>query len=223
MSDETIKVVVADDQTLYRDALVNLIQLWPEFEVVGQASNGREAVSLCTFIKPDLALLDIQMPEMDGVEAAGRILEQLPDMPVIMLTVATDPPTVLNSIHKNVRGYLLKDTPAEVLRQKMLEALQGNIVISDVVNATIVLEVNRHRHALASRTTEEQAMVDSLTKRELEVLHCMAEGASNEDIASELYLSLSTVKKQVASIMRKLDADNRVQAVMKAYRLGIVE
>ena len=132
-NDKKIRVVVADDQLLYRDALVNLIQLWPEFEVVGQASNGREAVLACAFQKPDLVLLDIQMPELDGISAARQIKEQLPDTPIIMLTVATDPPTVLDSLREDVRGYLLKDTPANLLHEKMLEALNGSIVISDIV------------------------------------------------------------------------------------------
>lgn len=222
-SQAAIRVVVADDQLLYRDALVNLIELWPEFQVVGQASNGREAIAVCAIQKPDLVLLDIQMPELDGVSAAREIRRQFPDTPIIMLTVATDPPTVLESLRQEVRGYLLKDTPADLLREKMLEALDGAIVISDIVNTTIVKEVNSHRRSAQSLSEEEQRMVDSLTKRDSEVLRLLAEGHSNEEIAAKLYLSLSTVKKQVASIMRKLQADNRVQIVSKAYRMGLVE
>jgi len=222
-NDKKIRVVVADDQLLYRDALVNLIQLWPEFEVVGQASNGREAVLACAFQKPDLVLLDIQMPELDGISAARQIKEQLPDTPIIMLTVATDPPTVLDSLREDVRGYLLKDTPANLLHEKMLEALNGSIVISDIVNTTIVKEVNSHKRSTSVLSADEKKMADSLSTREREVLQLLADGKSNEEIATALYLSVSSVKKQVASIRRKLQADNRVQVVSKSYRMGLVE
>ena len=222
-NDKKIRVVVADDQLLYRDALVNLIQLWPEFEVVGQAANGREAVSACVFQRPDLVLLDIQMPELDGISAARQIKEKLPETPIIMLTVATDPPTVLDSLRQDVRGYLLKDTPADLLREKMLEALDGSIVISDVVNTTIVKEVNSHKRSASVLSADERKMADSLSGREREVLQLLADGKSNEEIAAVLYLSVSSVKKQVASIMRKLQVDNRVQVVSKAYRMGLVE
>ena len=218
-----IRIVIADDQLLYRDALVNLIELWPEFEVVGQAANGHEAVAVCVFQKPDLVLLDVQMPELDGVSAAKEIHELFPDLPIIMLTVATDPPTVLDALRQNVRGYLLKDTSADVLHAKMHEALDGSIVISDVVNTTIIKEVNKRKRSADSMGAEDRKIAELLTGREMEVLQLLSEGKSNEDIAAELYLSLSTVKKQVASIMRKMQADNRVQVVSKAYRMGIVE
>ena len=220
---KTIRVVVVDDQVLYRECLVNLIDLWPEFTVVGQAADGRQAIRMCCELHPDVILLDVQMPGMSGIEAAEIISKSAPDIAIIMLTVETASQTVLDSLQMGVGGYLLKDTPADKLRSKIHSVLQGTIAISDAVNVSIVEEVNRLRHATTNRSRDDQRAVNSLTKREIEVLYLVAEGKSNEEIASELYLSVSTVKKQVASIMQKFGATNRVQIASKAFKLGLVE
>jgi DNA-binding NarL/FixJ family response regulator len=160
---------------------------------------------------------------MNGVEAGGLIRKNVRQTVIIMLTVETDSRLVLDSIQCCVNGYLLKDTPADRLREKIHIALQGAMVISDAVSSSIVDEVNRLRHASSIRPRESNVVMGSLTQREKEVLYLVAEGCSNEEIAGELFLSMSTVKKQVASIMQKFGATNRVQLATKAIKMGLVE
>lgn len=221
MNDETTKVVLVDDQTLYRESLRMLMEHWPEFSVVGDASNGKESVELCPKIAPDLVLMDVQMPIMNGIEAAIAIHRTLPQTTIVMLTVATDDDLVFDALKTGIKGYLLKDTPARQLRDRLHRVLQGETTISDSVTAAVVGELNRLRTASPVRHPESHAV--HLSDREVEILRLVAQGLSNEEIGARLYLSAGTVKKQLSALMQRLYLDNRVQAAVYAVRVGLVE
>ncbi len=229
--DKTIRIVLVDDQLLYREGLRGLFEHWPEFEVVGEASNGHEAVEACKRLNPDLVLMDLQMPVMDGIEAAKAIHALLPDVVVVMLTVATGDELVLSALDTGVRGYLLKDTPARQLRSRLHGILQGEMALSGAVTASVVGELTRLREcggalpSPAERDESERGPVPiaPLTQREMEILRCVAQGKSNEEISAELYLSLGTVKKQLGVIMQRLYVENRVQLAVYAVKHGLAD
>lgn len=222
------RIVLADDQTLYREGLRGLIEHWPEFEVVGDANNGREAVEVCKRKRPDIVLLDIQMPVMTGIEAARAIHEQFPDMIIVMLTVESSKDMVFDSLDAGVKGYFLKDTPARQLRSKLNGIVGGDMSLSDGITERVVTELTRLREAerkstLAQVAEEEEADSDNLTERDCIILRLIAEGKSNEEIGAELFLSLGTVKKQIANIMQKLYLENRVQLAVYAVKHHLVD
>lgn len=229
--DKTIRIVLVDDQLLYREGLRGLFEHWPEFEVVGEASNGHEAVEACKRLNPDLVLMDLQMPVMDGIEAAKAIHGLLPEAVIVMLTVATSEELVFSALDTGVRGYLLKDTPARQLRSRLHGILQGEMALSGAVTASVVGELTRLREcggalpSPAERDESERGPVPiaQLTQREMEILRCVAQGKSNEEISAELYLSLGTVKKQLGVIMQRLYAENRVQLAVYAVRHGLAD
>ena len=245
MEGKRTRLVLVDDQLLYREGLRGLIEHWPEFEVVGEASNGSEAVCLCSRCAPDLVLMDLQMPVMDGIAAAEAIHERLPDTIIVMLTVATSDELVFDALRTGIRGYLLKDTPARQLRHRLHGILQGDMALSDAVTATVVGELTRLRAAQprtgvgaggaaaagaagvggvagTQATAAGQGPAVQLTQRERDILRLVAQGKSNEEISAELYLSLGTVKKQLGMIMQRLYVENRVQLAVYAVQHNLV-
>ena len=225
-----VRVVLVDDQLLYREGLRGLFDHWPEFEVVGEASNGKEAVEECRRLAPDLILMDLQMPVMNGIEAATAIHALLPDAAIVMLTVATSEELVFSALDTGVRGYLLKDTPARQLRSRLHGILQGEMSLSGAVTASVVGELARlrERDGAAVESAEDGGEGDAspmaqLTQREIDILRCVAQGKSNEEISAELYLSLGTVKKQLGVIMQRLYVENRVQLAVYAVKHGLAD
>ncbi len=226
MGNDVTRILLVDDQVLYREALRGLIDRWDEFEVIGEASDGKEAIDLALSLEPDLILMDIRMPGMDGITAAQAVLTHKPDLPIVMLTVEADASRVFDSLQIGVRGYLLKDTPARKLRDRLRAVMQGEATLSESVTGSVFDEFARLRLGdactvpdMGRRPTWHGS--DQLTAREKDVLRLVAQGKSNEDIASELYLSLGTVKKQISAIMMRLGLDNRVQLAVYAVRAGL--
>lgn len=229
MEEKRTRLVLVDDQLLYREGLRGLIEHWPEFEVVGEASDGREAVALCARVRPDLVLMDLQMPVMNGIEAASAVHEALPDTIIVMLTVASADDLVLDALQAGIRGYLLKDAPARQLRNRLHGILQGEMALSGAVTEAVVSELSRLREVEETaklRGVDESLPADSassLTQRERDILRLVALGKSNEEIGAELYLSLGTVKKQLGVIMQRLYLENRVQLAVYAVKHGLAK
>lgn len=227
MGDTPSRILLVDDQVLYREAVRSLIDRWSEFEVVAEASDGAEAVELACALKPDLILLDVRMPKMDGVEATRWIVRHVPDAKIVMLTVESDKDHVFEALQNGARGYLLKDTPARKLHDRLRSVVQGEMALSESVTAPVVDEFARLRASAGcaasdggavSRLREDAAR---LSERDKTMLRLIAQGKTNEEIGAELYLSVGSVKKQLSSLMLQLGVDNRVQLAVYAVKAGL--
>ena len=212
----TIRVIVADDQELVRTGLSMILDAQPDIDVVGQAVNGREAVTMAQHLRPDVCLFDIRMPELDGIEAtrllAGPDVED--PLAIVVITTFDMDEYVHGALRAGARGFLLKDAGPDLLVQAIHAAAVGDALIAPSVTARLL-----SAFASGSRSTPVQP-VEPLTEREEEVLLTVARGRTNAEIAEELYISLSTVKTHLASLMNKLGARNRVEIAMWAYETG---
>ncbi len=186
------------------------LALDPEFEVVGEASNGAEAVRLAQELKPDVVLMDMLMPVMDGIEAITQIRKRLPDTEVVALTSVLEDATVVGAIRAGAIGYLLKDTESDELLRAIRAAADGQVQLSPQAAARLMREV---------RAPESP---EALTDRETDVLRLLAQGRSNKEIARELIIGEKTVKTHVSSILAKLNVPSRTQAALYAVRIGLV-
>jgi DNA-binding NarL/FixJ family response regulator len=215
----SIKVVIADDQDLIRTGLTMILNAQPDIEVIGEASNGAEAVKLARKLRPDVCLFDIRMPEMDGIEAT-RILAG-PDvddpLPIVIITTFDLDEYVYGALKAGAKGFLLKDAGPELLVQAINAAAAGDALVAPNITARLLATF-----AEARRPSEPAQPIDPLTDREEEVLIEVANGRTNAEIADDLFISLSTVKTHVASLMLKLEARNRVEIAMWAYETGRV-
>lgn len=210
-------ILLADDHTLFRDGLRALISHWPEFQVVGEAANGQEAVAQCRALAPEIVLMDIHMPVMDGVQATRQIQQASPSTAVVMLTMSVEEKELFEALKQGARGYVLKDTPARQLRERLQEVVRGEAPLSGVIAAKILAEFQRLRRGEA--TGESQL----LGEHEIQLLRLVAEGLSNEEIGVRLYLSEQTVKKQMSTVLQKLHLNNRAQAAAYAVRKGLAQ
>ena len=220
MSDDpSIRVLVADDQEIVRTGLTMILDAQPGIEVVGQAADGRQAVELARRLRPDVCLFDIRMPLMDGIEAT-RLLAG-PDvadpLAVVVITTFDLDEYVHAALRAGARGFLLKDAGPELLAQAIRAAANGDALIAPSVTSRLLAEF---AGAAAGRAPIQPT--DSLTEREEEVLLAVARGLTNSEIGETLFISLSTVKTHLASLMTKLDARNRVELAMWAYDTGRV-
>ena len=210
----TITVVIADDQPIIRAGLHTILSAHPGIEVVGQAANGREAVDLARRLRPDVCLLDIRMPGLDGIEAT-RLLAG-PDvadpLAVVILTTFDTDEHIYGALRAGARGFLLKGAPPQQLVQALEAAVSGDALIDPGVTARLLAGF-----AVQGRARTPVQPVEALTSREEDVLLAVARGHTNAEIAGELYISMSTVKFHVASLMTKLGARNRVELVIWAY------
>lgn len=214
-----IRVLLVDDQPLFRYALADLIAEQADLEVVGQAENGVQAVEQASALLPDIVVLDIEMPVMDGVEAARLIRERLPQVRVVMLTVDDDDDHLLNAVRLGVHGYLLKDLRPEELYDQLRAVMRDE-------NPVSALLVGRLLAALrggdpAQHHPSETAAKTSLSQRELEILRLVADGCSNREIARSLSITEGTVKNHVHNALHKLHLDNRIQAAAYIVRQGL--
>ena len=210
---ETIRIVVADDHPIVREGLVSVYGRVDGLEVVGQAVDGVEAVDLVERLEPDVVLMDLKMPRMDGVEAIRQIKKTHPRTEVLVLTTFDSDEYIFQGIEAGARGYLLKDAHREEVVRAVRAVARGESLLQPNVAARLV-----NRVAGMARHNAE----DTLSERELEVLRCMARGAANKEIANELIISENTVKTHVASIFQKLGASDRTQAVTTALQRQLI-
>ncbi len=218
----TIRVVVADDQALVRSGFTMLLAGEPGIEVVGEAGNGAEAVALAASARPDVMLMDVRMPVMDGLEATRRIAgdESLADTRVVILTTFDLDEVVHEALRAGASGFLLKDTlPVELITAVRVVAA-GDALISPKITRRLIAEFASRPEPGSGRAGA--AVLDQLTDREREVLETIARGHSNAEIAAELFVGHATVKTHVSRLLMKLDARDRAQLVMIAYETGVV-
>ena len=213
----TIRVLVADDQDIVRAGLTMLLDAQPDIEVVGQAADGRQAVALARELRPDVCLLDIRMPEVDGIEATRQLAgpDVADPLAVIVITTFDLDAYVHGALKAGARGFLLKDAGPELLTQAVHAAANGDALIAPSVTARLLA-------AFADTQPRQPPAqpIEPLTSREEEVLIPVAQGWTNHEIADDLHISVSTVKTHLASLMRKLNARNRVEIAMWAYETG---
>jgi DNA-binding NarL/FixJ family response regulator len=214
-----VRVLVVDDQTLFREALTTLLEARAEVQVVGGAGDGSEALALVAELRPDVVLMDLRMPVLDGVSTTRRLRVEHPEVRVLVLTTFDDDDEVFPALRAGAVGFLLKDAPAARLVEGVQAAARGESVLQPSVAAKLVAMVSRLPE-LPDRARP-QTLVDPLGPRELAVLHELADGRSNREIASRLYLSEGTVKNHVTSVLAKLGARDRTQAALLARSLGL--
>ncbi|MEW5958306.1 MAG: response regulator transcription factor [Chloroflexota bacterium] len=209
-----MRVLVADDHSLFRDGLISLLEA-AGLDVVGQAGDGQAAVAMALSLHPDVVLLDIAMPHLDGLAALRLIKEQLPEIQVVILTVSEDDADLIEAIRSGAQGYLLKSLHAEEFFE-MLDGLQRG-------EAAMTRQTTAHlMKGLAKPLPQRAEPGQSLTKREIELLHLAAEGLSNKAIAQTLSVSENTVKYHLRNILHKLNVQNRTEAVTQAIRAGLL-
>jgi DNA-binding NarL/FixJ family response regulator len=210
----TLRLMVVDDHALFRRGLVGLLEEIPGFEVVGQASDGQQALPIIEELRPDILLLDLNMPNMDGIATLRALRGRKLAVRVLMLTISQDDTDLLDAIRAGADGYLLKNTEPEDLRKAILRVADGQGALSPEVTGPVMRALNRFGAA-------EPAPL--LSDREMEVLACMVEGQTTQQIASHLFISENTVKTHVRHIFEKLEVSNRAEAVGKAMQLGLIK
>ena len=212
---EEIRILIVDDHPVVREGIGSMLKKEADFKVVGEASNGLEAVEKARELAPDVVLMDLRMPEMDGVEAISKIKEEQPEVKFIILTTYSDDEYIFKGIAAGARAYLLKDAPREELFKAIRMVWRGESLIQPVVASRVLDKL-----AELSRKTPAG---DTLSDREIEVLRLMAGGQSNKDIADHLSITQSTVKTHITSIFQKLNVTTRTEAVTNALKKGIIQ
>jgi DNA-binding NarL/FixJ family response regulator len=211
-----IKVLIADDHKLFRQGLISLMKTRQDMvEVVGEAENGEEAIQLAEKLKPDVILMDIYMPQMDGLQAAKIIHSRFPKIAVVILTSSEKDGHLYEAVQSGVAGYLLKSLDAEELFSMVNGVTHGEAAMTRAVASRLLKGV-------ANRVSQDEKGESSLTERELLVLRLVASGASNSEIAEKLSISVNTVKSHLKNILEKLHLENRTQAATYAYERGLV-
>jgi DNA-binding NarL/FixJ family response regulator len=207
-----IRIVVVDDHTLFRRGLVGLLAEMDGFDVVGEAANGQDALYIIQAQKPDIVLLDVNMPEMSGVETLAELRKQEISSPVLMLTISQHEEDLIGAIRAGASGYLLKNTEPETLRQTILQVVAGRSVLAPEVTEQVFRMMRSGQLGSAS----------VLTDREVEVLQYLAQGLTTAQTGSEMFISENTVKTHIRHILEKLEVSNRAEAVAKATQLGLI-
>lgn len=208
-----IRIIIADDHSVVRQGLKMFLGLDPDLEIIGEAADGAEAVKMAHELNPDVVLMDMLMPVMDGITATERIRKELPDTEVIALTSVLEDGAVIGAVKAGAIGYLLKDTQADELRAAIKSAAAGQVQLSPAAAARLMREVR----------TPEPAAAQPLTDRETDVLKLLAQGKANKEIAFELIIGEKTVKTHVSNILLKLGVQSRTQAALYAAQNGLAE
>ena len=214
-----VRVLVVDDQALFREALVTLLGARPEVEVAGEAGNGQQALERATTLQPDVVLMDLHMPVLDGIAATRRLRVEQPGVRVLALTTFDDDEDVFAALRAGALGYLLKDVSADRLVEAVLSAARGESVLQPSVAAKVVARFAQLDDAPRPRP---QPLLVPLSDRELDVLRLLADGCSNREIASALFLAEGTVKNHVTNVLGKLGARDRTQAALRARALDLL-
>jgi DNA-binding NarL/FixJ family response regulator len=222
-----IKVLLVDDQTLIRQGIRLLLEIESDIQVVGQAANGREALEQVETLRPDVVLMDVRMPEMDGVAATRELGVRFPEVKVIILTTFEDDETVFEGLKAGARGYLLKDISSEEMAQAVRKVAAGEALIQSRITRKVLAEFSRLASANSGQApskagTSSESLPVPLTERELEVLKALARGLSNREIAEQLVITEGTVKNHVSSLIEKMGVRDRTQAVLKGQELGLI-
>jgi len=215
--DKKIRVMIAEDDSLLRNTLSELMRLDDGMNLVSAAPNGEQAIAEAHVVKPDVVLMDIQMPKMDGITATRKLKEQMPDVQVVILTKFGDDENVFAAIKAGAIGYVLKDSGIEEIRNAVRAAYHGDGAMSPALVARVLGEFNRINKA----ATQTREVFQELSRREVEVLECIASGMKNAAIADKLFLSEKTVKTHVTSIFKKLHVNDRTEAAILAHEKGL--
>ncbi|MCA9943017.1 MAG: response regulator transcription factor [Anaerolineales bacterium] len=216
----TIRILLVDDQALFREGLHTLLSVHDDLQVVGEASNGQEAITAVQTLKPDVVLMDLRMPVLNGVAATRQISESFPNSRVIVLTTFDDDDYVFDGLRAGAVGYLLKDVPSAKLVEAIRAAARGESFLQPSVAAKVVAEFSR----MSGKETAvpQQDLIEPLSERELEILGVLATGASNREIAAALFITEGTVKNHITNILGKLGVRDRTQAALKAKEMGLI-
>lgn len=213
-----IRIVLVDDQAMFREGLRTLLTTQPDFEVVGEAANGGEALRLCATCQPEVVLMDLRMPVLDGVAATRQLHALYPDVRVIVLTTFDDDEDIFEGLRAGALGYLLKDASSAKLFEAVRAAARGESFLQPSVATKVVAEFAR----LVEQAPRAETPVEALSERELAVLRLVAQGASNKEIAAAFFIAEGTVKNHLTSILAKLEVRDRTQAALKARELGLL-
>lgn len=217
---DSIRILLVDDQRLMRDGLRTLFELEPDLEVVGEAEDGERALDVYAQVQPDVVLMDVRMPGMDGVEATRRLLDRWPQARVVILTTFDDDEYVFEGLRAGALGYLLKDVSGQELADAVRKVRQGGALIEPSVARRVLAEFSRLAPPIKRATAD---LPEPLSDREREILGLLAEGLTNKEIAARLFLAEGTVKNYVTSILGKIGARDRTQAALRARELGLLD
>lgn len=215
-----IRVLLVDDQRLMRDGMKTLLSLEADLQVVGEAGNGQEACQAALSLRPDVILMDIRMPGMNGVDATREIRHALPQVKVLVLTTFDDDALVMDALREGAAGYLTKDLPAEEIAAAVRSVQLGGVVMPPPIAAKVVAQLNSQARP-AAQAEADKATLNDLTDREREVLRLLGQGYSNKEVGEALYITEGTVKNHVSSVIEKLGLRDRTQAALWAVRNGL--
>ena len=216
----SIRVLLADDQALFREGLETLLSIHKDIQVVGQAVNGQEAVDIALKLRPDVILMDMQMPILNGIGATRRLKQSQPDCRVIMLTTFNDNETIFDALRAGAVGYLLKDVGSAQLAESIRATVRGESILDPSVAAKVVAEFSRVSRLVGGTSSE--VLPEPLSEREIELLRLIALGASNKEIGEALFITEGTVKNHITHILGKLSVRDRTQAALKAKEIGLI-
>ncbi|HEX6269332.1 MAG TPA: response regulator transcription factor [Anaerolineales bacterium] len=216
-----IRVLIADDHALFREGVRAILKSVPDIEIVGEAGTGQETLTLASDLTPDVILMDIQMPDLNGVEATRRILKMQPDTGIIIVTMLEDDDSLFSAMRAGARGYVLKGADKAEMLKSIRAVAEGEALFGPAI-ATRLLNLFHDKPAQPKSETRAVSFPD-LTDREREILSCIAHGDTNSEIAEQLTISLKTVRNHVSSIFNKLQVTNRAQAALRARDAGLGE
>jgi DNA-binding NarL/FixJ family response regulator len=217
---EFSRLVIADDHPLFRSAIRQMLREWPDLVVVGEAADGGEAVKLCRRLQPELVLMDLRMPQMDGVEATRELKRELPAIIVLVLTALEEPDYLLEALKAGASGYLLKQGSPEQIVGAIRRVLDGESPLNQEVAMQLLMRLIEERQQKAP--APKPSLSTPLSPREVEILELLVRGKSNQLIASDLSISMSTVKNHVHNVIRKLGVSDRVQAAILAIECDLI-
>lgn len=217
-----IKILLVDDQQLIRQGIHYLLETEKDLKVIGHASNGKEAVRIAEEQKPDVILMDIRMPEMDGVQATREILKNIPDTGIIILTTFDDDEYIFEGLKAGARGYFLKDISSDEMAEAVRTVAAGGALIQPSITRKVLSEFSRLSTNPASGKTSTHMLEEHLTDREMDVLMALSEGLSNKEISERLFITEGTVKNHVSNLIAKLNVRDRTQAIIKAQEFGLI-